>query len=790
MAQEMDFTDFFTAGAGFAPYPWQVALGTRPEPAVVISAPTGSGKTEAVILDWLWRRRTSPEATPRRLVIALPMRVLVDQTVDRARNILDRLGKGGLLDPPPSAHVLMGGEIDDDWTLLPEADAVLIGTIDILLSRALNRGYASGRSRWPIDFGLLGSDCAWVLDEVQLMDAAVATSAQLQGFRMTLGTHGPARTVWMSATLAPGWLGTRDHPEPPQSARHTIGPDDRHGVLGRRLSAPKELVREVVPAYAPSQVGAVVSREHAAQLPSIGPVLTLAMVNTVGRAIELYKDLRARVPEADVLLVHSRFRPDDRAQVVRRLGTEAPPSGRIVVSTQVIEAGIDLDAGALVTELAPWASLAQRAGRLNRAGDRAASRLVWLDPTDLEPALARPYPTDALLICREKLVRLSRFSPDEIAAVSAREPNLLGDRPETLLLRRDDLFELFDTDPTLDGDDVDIGRYIRAQPDLDVAVCWRDLDDTPSNDEPLPSRSEICPVPISERKAVAALDPWRWDYAGRRWDQVRQDSALRPGDLLLVPSTRGGYTQEVGWSPGSRTFVPPLAPNVELPTDSDAADPLSSYSGGWLSVSAHTDHVVEETKRIVGALGLPSHETEALLRAARLHDAGKSHEAFQARLEEAAGELPSGGPWAKAPRRPGTRPPRTVFRHEVASALALLELEGRERSADLSAYLVAAHHGKMRLSPRVVLDDLGRAVESCLGVKHGDQLPRVDLGGGFVLDPLRIDLALFALGSFDDVVWLERTLDLLDTLGPFRLAYLEALLRSADQRASRAEAAL
>jgi CRISPR-associated endonuclease/helicase Cas3 len=65
-------------------------------------------------------------------------------------------------------HPIMGGaDPDGDWHLFPEERAILIGTQDMLLSRALNRGYASGRARWPVDFGLLSHDALWVMDEVQ-----------------------------------------------------------------------------------------------------------------------------------------------------------------------------------------------------------------------------------------------------------------------------------------------------------------------------------------------------------------------------------------------------------------------------------------------------------------------------------------------------------------------------------------------------------------------------------------------------------------------------------------------
>src|SRR5690606_15431559 len=127
---------------------------------------------------------------PRRLVICLPMRTLVEQTFGEAAKWLDahqlrwdgkssHRGKVGL-------HLLMGGADAGEWDIHPEADAILIGTQDMLLSRALNRGYGMARARWPMHFGLLNNDALWVLDETQLMGVGVRTSAQLEGLRRKL----------------------------------------------------------------------------------------------------------------------------------------------------------------------------------------------------------------------------------------------------------------------------------------------------------------------------------------------------------------------------------------------------------------------------------------------------------------------------------------------------------------------------------------------------------------------------------------------------------------------------
>jgi len=37
----------------------------------------------------------------------------------------------------------------------------------------MNRGYAAGRARWPLEFGFLNSDCLWVFDEIQIMDTGL-----------------------------------------------------------------------------------------------------------------------------------------------------------------------------------------------------------------------------------------------------------------------------------------------------------------------------------------------------------------------------------------------------------------------------------------------------------------------------------------------------------------------------------------------------------------------------------------------------------------------------------------
>lgn len=52
----------------------------------------------------------------------------------------------------------MGGEESADWQAHPEREAILIGTQDMLLARALNRGYGLFPAYWPIDVGVINTE--------------------------------------------------------------------------------------------------------------------------------------------------------------------------------------------------------------------------------------------------------------------------------------------------------------------------------------------------------------------------------------------------------------------------------------------------------------------------------------------------------------------------------------------------------------------------------------------------------------------------------------------------------
>ncbi|MCC7031603.1 MAG: CRISPR-associated endonuclease Cas3'' [Acidobacteria bacterium] len=877
------FAEWFTRMSGGAaqPYDWQLELAQAGEPTSrLLRVPTGMGKTLGVLAAWSWHRLArNDHRWPRRLVWCLPMRVLVEQTEAVARQGLEHLGllwnrsedhRGQV-----GVHTLMGGaETGADWALYPGECAVLVGTQDMLLSRALNRGYAAGRARWPLEFGLLGQDALWVMDEVQLMDVGLATSAQVQAFldEDQPKSLRPRHTWWMSATLQPEWLDSVDtHQRLAQWANKpvTVTVDALPSASTSRKTVELKAVRaDDSRAYAQ-----VVMDAHAGV--ESGPYgrITLVVCNTVSRTLDVFDALRKLLPVQDIRLVHGRFRPHERAnwrtEFLNR-GACVRGVDRIVVATQVVEAGVDISAGCLVTDLAPWPSLVQRFGRCARYGGHG--HVVVVDRGDDDSA-ARPYAAEELEAARGA-VHLLKESGVGIAQLDAFESSLDGAgikrlypyRPKHLIIRRE-FEELFDTTPDLTGADIDISRFVRTSDDRDLQLFWTAVPKATSDHVPSPSperqptRDELCAVPFLEARTwlfgpdskVKRLRPglraWVWDWLDGEW-VVASRERLLPGSVVCVAADSGGYLPDRGFSPASREHVDevslPKAGDAwaDLSSDADNSDDSDAFSRGeWKTIAFHSEEVVAKVVELASQVGVPDELGSALAVAARWHDIGKAHPAFQNSIGGTG--RPGRRDLAKAPKaawahrtrlypmHDGTAS-RPGFRHELVSALALfsvlrqcapghdallgpwvesLALLGHEidrmpqraptgleeqivgMSApvfDLVVYLVASHHGKVRGGLHATPKDQdypdcdGRG-QPIRGVREADELPSVVLAPGPSAVPLlsiTLQPAALGLSPTTGASWRERSIGLLNRYGPAGVAFLEALLIAADRNAS------
>ena len=882
---------------------------------MLIDVPTGFGKTAAVVLAWLWNRvLTRRRDWPRRLVYCLPMRTLVDQTFRNTNQWIRNLG----LSDEVGLHKIMGGEDAGGWDKQAAQNAVLVGTQDMLLSRALNRGYGMSRYRWPMHFGLLNNDCLWVMDEVQLMGPGLWTSAQLDWMRNDrFPVLKPCLTWWMSATIRPKFLETLDRRNANLSAPTLVRLEERdqaHEVLRarrpcklwkpdskRNADVQKKLPRERLPAFARALAEAVIDEHQEASL-------SLVVCNTVSVAQRVYAAIRdAWTGGSDVVLLTSRFRAGDRKESQGKLlafeaarkcaetdGSASVP-GLICVSTQVVEAGVDVSARRLWSEIAPWPSLIQRLGRLNRNGrlNGDARARFWEGPEKPKRSerFVGPYQAEAVKLGRRLIDALvaacesddTLSARDVLASLNARETTgglvekALAPAPEPCP-RAIDVHGLFSTEPDVFGGFTDVSPFVRSQDEnADVTVFWREwrseaeLRRSEDLAGPAFARDEGCAVAAGALRAfLEKRRAWSWDDQREAWDSVPARD-IRPGMLLMLRRDDGGYSRELGWTgstPDKLDDAPPPGEPHERFTDD-----RYSEGGAWVTLTDHLRDTEREATRIVRALSLDDDLGSAVIHASSEHDIGKALPQWQGALPKPSPR--GGGVWAKAPyqlaivadastaaseaetifrtsgvhhgraesqepavasgeakftwhteskvsrdvlerirARPGVVrawnvPFRPGLRHEAATALALwhsyYRMEHRGFPA-LSIYLCAAHHGKVR----TVLTSRSDAGEDVCGIpKTTVALPWKEMSLDFPCAVAGASGRFSEDGSefiFEAPGWTGLVADLLGAwesdaapgvsgavpdgeprnLGPFALAYLETLVRCADERASEA----
>ena len=97
------------------------------------------------------------------------------------------------------------------------------------------------------------------------------------------------------------------------------------------------------------------------------------ILNTVKKAQEASLLIKAAIPDAHVIVLHSQFIAEDRARiekdVLSMVGKRSDRSVRkrtVVIGTQVLEQSLDIDFDLLITDLCPMDLLLQRIGRLHR----------------------------------------------------------------------------------------------------------------------------------------------------------------------------------------------------------------------------------------------------------------------------------------------------------------------------------------------------------------------------------------------------------------------------------------
>jgi CRISPR-associated endonuclease/helicase Cas3 len=110
----------------------------------------------------------------------------------------------------------------------------------------------------------------------------------------------------------------------------------------------------------------------------------IVIFNTVKDSIDFYKMLNEKI-KRNKLLIHSRFNEEDREEKIKKLNEIKKMNDYIIVSTQTLEAGVDISSNLLISEIAPANSLIQRFGRFLRYENEYEGNIyVWYEVNENE----------------------------------------------------------------------------------------------------------------------------------------------------------------------------------------------------------------------------------------------------------------------------------------------------------------------------------------------------------------------------------------------------------------------
>lgn len=612
-----EFGAFFAAlNGGHDPFSWQEEVldhicehGVWPER---INAPTGSGKSSVVDIHLFANALAAVGAAPRvprRLCVTVGRRALVDSQADRAREkILDRMGKALANESDESdilrrvAEALQSFQTRNDEEgrapfevghirgelsnrNLPVTDisacAIIAATPDMYGSRALFRGYGSTKAARPRETALLTMDTVMVLDEAHMNRQLLHTTqriAELQKREADLGVP----TLQVVETTAT--------PSTEDSESTTLGVDiealDKQNdkELHKRVYSHKELVLRPIDKWdgkpgnrvvVDAAVGAI--KEFLAHR-EVGKGSEVAhtvgcIVNHVRTAISIKEELAKDLAEDEVQLLVGRMRPYDLKKLHPDLfTTEGDKSVKVVVATQTLEVGIDVDFADLVTELAPASSLAQRFGRVNRLGHRDDSKVVVIEPAsgDLVKKDAPPYKAVDLSNAYAWLEALNGAeNPSVNPAAMVKNPPVRSS-PERLLYQRPewpDLLEFSRTDENpYDEPDLDLwlhdsleaetamgGVIVRDNLPSNTSAAMEILKTSyfaPSDDETFPANLKILHE-ILDYQDEHGVKPRKFLYRQGEislWQDAdhgeESRQSLAPGDVLLLDTGSVPFTNQ------------------------------------------------------------------------------------------------------------------------------------------------------------------------------------------------------------------------------------------------------
>ena len=467
-----------------------------------LTVPTGGGKT---LSSMAFALRHALRHGKARVVYVIPYTSILEQTVDVFREALGEEEPWTAIlehhsNLEPDQETLRGRVAAENW------DAPIVVTTSVQFFESL---FAARTSRTRKLHNLVGS--VVVLDEVQLInpDFLLPILDVLQfladEFQVTVLTMTATRPSWSASEAGDG-------PSRLKCVREIIpDPDLLHERLRRvyvriprRLDEPKEW----------DEVAERILSEPSA----------LCVVNRRQDARELFLRVQREDPEA--VHLSALMCGAHRSNVIRRVKERlSRGEGVRVVSTQLVEAGVDLDFPVVFRALAGLDSIAQAAGRCNREGQMDRGEVhVFVPPAAPPPGILRLAADVARSLFAEGA--LDPLAPCSFDRFFRHLYWLRGDR-----LDKEGIRQLLDHD----GRSVELEYAFRT-----AASRFRLIDDR--------DRVSVVvrwPVPYGDPKVESALRDLEHTGGRRSIFRRLQRAVVGVSRWHLAPLVEGGAVQEI-----------------------------------------------------------------------------------------------------------------------------------------------------------------------------------------------------------------------------------------------------
>lgn len=360
---------------GFEAYDYQIKVAEHlfTGKNVILSVPTGAGKTWASIMPFLFAKQYNKVEFPQKMIYSLPLRTLANSIYT---DLDASLKNDRIQSHYPELFKLISiqtGEYNNDSYFEKE---LIFSTIDQTLSNFLCFPLPLSKRQANINAGsLVGSYL--VFDEFHLLDPKLSMATTLGMIRLLKNL---CRVCIMTATLTDDYIQFIKDELNFEVVSINDFPEDIKKINSLRPAEGKSIKKSVTVCLN--------KKINAQDILDIHKNKTIIICNRVETAQNLYKELeRTKAIDTTLLCIHSRYFDSDRKkqeQLIKEyFGKNTTRNNAILIATQVIEAGMDISCDTMHTEISPINSFLQRAGRCARFENEYGDIFVY-DVLNLE----------------------------------------------------------------------------------------------------------------------------------------------------------------------------------------------------------------------------------------------------------------------------------------------------------------------------------------------------------------------------------------------------------------------